>query len=504
MDRDAWPRRGFWLFAVLHLIVWTAVAGLTQPNVPLDTIEVVAWGHEWQLGYQNHPPLTAWLAELARQAGGRHGDWALYLLTQVAVVTALWGLWRLALHVVGAPTALIVVLVTGVASRYTWMTLEFNHNAVVLPCFSLGVLCFYRALTTRASRWWALTGVCLGLGVLAKYTIVTLGVSMLLFLIADPRARQAARGRGPWIALGVATLILVPHLVWLIAHGFPTIAYAAGRAGNHAGLAGHLIHPLDFLANQLLSMGLTLLAALAMLWWPPRLRAASDIDPWKRRFLLATGLGPPALVVLGSFVTGVALRPAWGMPFWTGLALLLLGSFEARVGRPALRRAAVFWVVGVLLNVLMAAAEGLSPHMTGEGARIQFPGRLLAERVTLIWHRRFGTPLTRVGGERWLTGNVNFYAASRPSVFTNFGLHAPDPDEPACPWTSVADFRRRGGVLLWLADRDGPELPPGLRDRFPDALTLAPLVLPWQTTAALPPVRVGMALVAPAAAVPPR
>ena len=51
-----------WL--VLRTLAW-ALAAATQPNPPLDTVEWLAWGHEWQLGYHKHPPLAAWVADLA-------------------------------------------------------------------------------------------------------------------------------------------------------------------------------------------------------------------------------------------------------------------------------------------------------------------------------------------------------------------------------------------------------------------------------------------------------
>ena len=58
-------RRWFWIFAVVHLAVWVLVPVLTHPNAPLDVVEIVYWGHEWQWGYVKHPPLPSWLSEAA-------------------------------------------------------------------------------------------------------------------------------------------------------------------------------------------------------------------------------------------------------------------------------------------------------------------------------------------------------------------------------------------------------------------------------------------------------
>ena len=34
----------FFIFLILHLIIWTAIPTFTNINLPLDTIEALAWG----------------------------------------------------------------------------------------------------------------------------------------------------------------------------------------------------------------------------------------------------------------------------------------------------------------------------------------------------------------------------------------------------------------------------------------------------------------------------
>ena len=44
--------------------VWTALPALLYPNLPLDLIEALTYGREWQLGYDKLPPLPWWLVEI--------------------------------------------------------------------------------------------------------------------------------------------------------------------------------------------------------------------------------------------------------------------------------------------------------------------------------------------------------------------------------------------------------------------------------------------------------
>jgi len=44
-------------FAAVHAFVWTALPTLLYRNLPLDLIEALTYGREWQLGYDKLPPL---------------------------------------------------------------------------------------------------------------------------------------------------------------------------------------------------------------------------------------------------------------------------------------------------------------------------------------------------------------------------------------------------------------------------------------------------------------
>ena len=41
----------FLIFAISHLIIWTLVPSLTNNNLPLDTIEALAWGSNLDWGF---------------------------------------------------------------------------------------------------------------------------------------------------------------------------------------------------------------------------------------------------------------------------------------------------------------------------------------------------------------------------------------------------------------------------------------------------------------------
>jgi hypothetical protein len=45
----------FYIFITAHLIFWTLIPSLTNQNLPLDTIEALAWGSNLDWGFNKHP-----------------------------------------------------------------------------------------------------------------------------------------------------------------------------------------------------------------------------------------------------------------------------------------------------------------------------------------------------------------------------------------------------------------------------------------------------------------
>ena len=54
----------FFIFISFHLIIWTVIPYLTNDNLPLDTIEALAWGSNLDWGYSKHPPMSAFFPEV--------------------------------------------------------------------------------------------------------------------------------------------------------------------------------------------------------------------------------------------------------------------------------------------------------------------------------------------------------------------------------------------------------------------------------------------------------
>ena len=107
----------FYIFVTTHLILWTVVPTITNSNLPLDTIEALAWGSNLDWGFNKHPPLSAFFPEVFFQIFGPQ-DWAYYFLSQIFVVTSFFIIFKLSQEILndGTLSLLSVFLIEGITS----------------------------------------------------------------------------------------------------------------------------------------------------------------------------------------------------------------------------------------------------------------------------------------------------------------------------------------------------------------------------------------------------
>ena len=123
----------FYSFLIIHLILWTLIPALTNNNLPLDTIEALAWGSNLDWGFNKHPPASAFFPEVIYQAFGSQ-DWFYYLLSQLFVVTAFIIVFKFAEELFKNKTlSIISVLLLEGIYFYNFTTPEFNVNVCQLP-----------------------------------------------------------------------------------------------------------------------------------------------------------------------------------------------------------------------------------------------------------------------------------------------------------------------------------------------------------------------------------
>ena len=468
------PGRAFAAFLGLHAAVWTALPTLLYPNLPLDLIEALIYGREWQLGYDKLPPLPWWLVEIADRLAGH--DFAYYLLAQAAVLAALAIVWLAARPLVGPLGALVAVLIVDGLHYLNFTAAKFNHDVIQLPFWALAGFAVHRALRGRQTTDWLLLGLAVGLSLWAKYFVAVLAIPLALFVLIDRDARKTLATPGPYIAMAAALITMAPHLVWLVQNDFLPFAYAEHRALPSRGLIDHVWHPLQFAVSQLFFLIPSLLIALPLFY--PRARAgeppvALSADAFDRRIVALLAFGPMATVLAISGLSGRGTVAMWGYPLWLFIGLWLVLSARRALDAARLGRMIATWaIVFTGLALAFIANYAVLPHYDHRYRAVFFPGGDLGRELSQRYRAVTGKPITYVIGSMWDGGNVAHYAPEHPRVLID--------GKPArAPWIDLADLKARGAVVVWTAG-DLHAMPPELRTIAADAAVQPPFLLHYR------------------------
>jgi 4-amino-4-deoxy-L-arabinose transferase-like glycosyltransferase len=470
------PQAAFAAFLALHAVVWTALPAILYLNLPLDLIEALTYGREWQLGYDKLPPLPWWTVEIVYRVFGV--DTAYYALAQIVVVIAFIAVWKTARPLVGATGALVAILIIDGMHYFNFTAAKFNHDVIQLPFWALAGFAFHGGLRRGGLGYWVLLGAALGCALWAKYFVVVLVAPLVLFMLLDREARSRLAGAGPWVGAAVALVIMAPHLVWLVQSDFLPFHYAEARALPVRGPFDHVLHPVEFLGGQLFFI-LPALVIAAPLFWPAssnKSTPAPITDAFDRRIVTLLAFGPALAVFALSLVTGRGTVTMWGYPLWLFLGLWIVLFAPAALDRVRLVRIGALWAaVFAVLAIAFVADYTVLPRIDHRYRSAFYPGGALAAAVTQRFESATGRKPAYIIASMWNGGNVAHYSglSPQPRVLID-GLPR------RAPWIDLADLRARGAVLVWT-DGDLDALPASFAAVAPGAEVGAPFALPFRS-----------------------
>ena len=262
------PEGAFWLFCTLHVALWTLVPTFSRHTLPKDTLEGIAWGQIWQLGYDKHPPLTPWISALFTQLFD-HAGWPVYLAAQLAVALCFWAIWRLARQMLAPWHALVAVALLEGINYYNTSSYIFNPNVMMLPTWAMLTLTSYQAIRQPTAWRWSHAGLWAGLALLAKYQSAIIYLALLVVIVAHPLGRRVLVKRNFYLGVLIAVIVVSPHLAWLIEHDFLPLKYGvrdftlvAGELSVNDADENRLLEHLEFLLQQVAAVLPLLLLAL--------------------------------------------------------------------------------------------------------------------------------------------------------------------------------------------------------------------------------------------------
>ena len=394
------------IYLFIHLVVWTAIPSFTNYNLPLDTIEALAWGSNLDWGFNKHPPLSAFAVEFFYQIFGSN-DWAYYFLSQIFVVTAFFIVFKFSKDIFEKPIlSLISVFILEGIYFYNFTTPEFNVNVCQLPFWALSVFYCWKGFKNNKTSDWILFGLFAAFGVLSKYLFIYLLISIDLFFIYMFIKKKI--NLKCLVSLVPFIIVLAPHLVWLVQNDYITILYGLHRTGvGDQIFLSHFTHPLIFLGKQI---GILIPFFIMFLFIVSKLRIKLNFKDTKLIFIFTITIVPFILIFLTSMIMGVKIRTMWMTPFYLFFGSLIVYISQSQINLKKIKNFInVFLILFILSPVTYAYIS-----ITQVDKRTDYNGKEIALNIQKIWDKKYKSEITYVKGDEWHAGNLSYHLKSRP------------------------------------------------------------------------------------------
>ena len=246
----SFPRSDVWILCYLALLT-IAIHFLSNGGYGYfrDELYGMACGRHLAWGYVDHPPGLAVMAWVTHHLLG-DSLFALRFFPAICggLIVLLTGLAARELGGGRYAQALAAVAVM-VAPVYLGIDNYFSMNCFDQVFWALLGYIVIRILKGGDPRLWLVFGLLAGFGLLNKYSVGFLGFGILVGLLLTP-ARKQLLSPWPWLGGGLAFLIFLPHILWEIHNGFPTLEFIH----NATALKNLPQTPLQFVGASILQM----------------------------------------------------------------------------------------------------------------------------------------------------------------------------------------------------------------------------------------------------------
>jgi len=466
---EKFSRKRVLLLLGAWLVLWATWQSLCIGNAAIDVAENIAWGQNFDWGYDKNPYFGAWVSYAVFRVFHEYfGEYVFYFVSLFSALLGLFAVYLLAGEIFKSRfAAFLVIPLALLVPCFSHSACEFNDDMLSISLYGLTGLFFYRSVRNGSTGEWLTAGFCAGLALMTKYLAGALLLPLGLLLILTPEGRSCWKRPGIYLGAALFLLLILPNTIWLFEHDFIALKYAAARADLKAapGWGSHITNFLDAWGGYLLR----LLLPLAVLCLLPRGKASGS-SKFDRLFIFAVALGPMILSSLFALLTGGKVLESWLTPYFVFAPLFLVMWYRPIPALAPLKRLAVLTITVSLFFMAVTAYEFLyrRPYVGPHCNHQIFPGKKLASILTEEWRKRFAIPCPYVVGDRKNSCYMCYYSPDHPRAFF-------DHDPKLSPWIDPADIRKQGAVIIWRGERT-----PDYLNLYSGVIHLAPMKLERQ------------------------
>ncbi len=426
------------LLLFLLLLTGLRLAYIGRVELSPDEAYYQMWSERLDWGYYSKGPGVAMAIRLGTALFGATEFGVRFLSPLFALGTSLV-LLGFARRLYGDGPAAWGILLLNLIPIFQAGSLLMTIDPLSVFFWSVAMLTSWLALERRRVRlpYWLVTGLCIGLGFLSKYTNAMELLCIALAMAWVPRWRREFRRAGFYLMILIAVVVGSPPVFWNASHAWITFNHLHDRGR----LGTAFDQPFKEFTNFLLAhigvySPLVFAGLVASLFWGwrvgfPRRRVypaagetplALEPEAEKARFLLAFSL--PLIVMYTLLAFKTAGEPNWTAPGFVSLCVFAAALWHARAqrSRPVAVYAIVALTVALLMSVFMVDTDLARlcaiPWPYGRDPTARLLGwRSTAQRIAAFRQeeeRDLGAPVFLIANRYQLAAELNFYLPARP------------------------------------------------------------------------------------------
>lgn len=237
-------KRLLYVLAILKLIVPFLLQDSSfQPH--RDEFLYLAEGNHMAWGYMEVPPLLSVFAWLTNVFGAGMFWIKIWPLLFGAGTFLLVGYIILSLG--GKTFALILGWLPFMIDGYMRLFFLFQPNFLEVFFWTAIAFSLVKYTQTKNNRWLYVMGICVGLGMMSKYSVAFFTVSVMAGLLLT-KQRKIYLNKHLYYAALIAIIIFLPNIAWQYNHKFPVITHMDELQQEQL----QFINPIDFIISQLM------------------------------------------------------------------------------------------------------------------------------------------------------------------------------------------------------------------------------------------------------------
>ena len=224
------PSINWRVIAVFVIVFMVVLRFLYLGTTDLLPDEAYYWNYKEHLdiSYLDHPPLIAWVIWLGTTFFGDN-EFGVRIFMFLSSLVSLFFIYKTTALLFDRTSAYISVLLASILPFTVVSGYLATTDGLIILFWSSGLYFIARVFIANSCLAWIGVGICVGLGLLSKYTMALLPLGIFAYMLINRNAYKWWLSPWPYISGAIALLIFMPVVYWNYINDWVSFMFQTSR-----------------------------------------------------------------------------------------------------------------------------------------------------------------------------------------------------------------------------------------------------------------------------------